>query len=304
MVIDGFPVKRTARLDSYRRKAGLWFVIPAFSFIFTFMVYPLLRSFYLSLTEYNFAYDAAPRFVGLRDYVKMCSDPYFVIALKNSLTFAAFFFSSVMVISFMLALLANKPLQASGFFRTAIFLPVVVPLALTGIIFQWILNDDYGLLNYLLVDVLHLPSLARNWLTDQTWAMCSIILISLWKYTGIAFVLYLVGLQAIPRYLYEAASIDGANTFRQLVHITLPQLRETFAVTAMWAILQSLKVFEQSFVMTGGGPGSATLVLYQYSWQNAFQYYDVGYASAIGYSLGLLIFLLFLINLRINRSRA
>ena len=304
MVIDGFPVKRTARLDSYRRKAGLWFVIPAFSFIFTFMVYPLLRSFYLSLTEYNFAYDAAPRFVGLRNYVKMCADPYFVIALKNSLTFAAFFFSSVMVISFMLALLANKPLQASGFFRTAIFLPVVVPLALTGIIFQWILNDDYGLLNYLLVDVLHLPSLARNWLTDQTWAMCSIILISLWKYTGIAFVLYLVGLQAIPRYLYEAASIDGANTFRALVHITLPQLRETFAVTAMWAILQSLKVFEQSFVMTGGGPGSATLVLYQYSWQNAFQYYDVGYASAIGYSLGLLIFLLFLINLRINRSRA
>lgn len=297
-------MKRTARLDSYRRKAGLWFVIPALSFIFTFMVYPLLRSFYLSLTEYNFAYDAAPRFVGLRNYVKMCSDPYFVIALKNSLTFAAFFFSSVMVISFMLALLANKPLQASGFFRTAIFLPVVVPLALTGIIFQWILNDDYGLLNYLLVDVLHLPSLARNWLTDQTWAMCSIILISLWKYTGIAFVLYLVGLQAIPRYLYEAASIDGANTFRALVHITLPQLRETFAVTAMWAILQSLKVFEQSFVMTGGGPGSATLVLYQYSWQNAFQYYDVGYASAIGYSLGLLIFLLFLINLRINRSRA
>lgn len=293
-----------ARLDSYRRKAGLWFVLPAFSFIFTFMVYPLLRSFYLSLTEYNFAYDAAPRFVGLRNYVKMCSDPYFVIALKNSLTFAAFFFSSVMVISFVLALLANKPLQASGFFRTAIFLPVVVPLALTGIIFQWILNDDYGLLNYLLVDVLHLPSLARNWLTDQTWAMCSIILISLWKYTGIAFVLYLVGLQAIPRYLYEAASIDGANTFRALVHITLPQLRETFAVTAMWAILQSLKVFEQSFVMTGGGPGFATLVLYQYSWQNAFQYYDVGYASAIGYSLGLLIFLLFLINLRINRSRA
>jgi len=268
------------------------------------MVYPLLRSFYLSLTEYNFAYDAAPRFVGLRNYVKMCADPYFVIALKNSLTFAAFFFSSVMVISFVLALLANKPLQASGFFRTAIFLPVVVPLALTGIIFQWILNDDYGLLNYLLVDVLHLPSLARNWLTDQTWAMCSIILISLWKYTGIAFVLYLVGLQAIPRYLYEAATIDGANTFHQLVHITLPQLRETFAVTAMWAILQSLKVFEQSFVMTGGGPGSATLVLYQYSWQNAFQYYDVGYASAIGYSLGLLIFLLFLINLRINRSRA
>lgn len=297
-------MKKTGRLDSYRRKAGVCFVLPAFSFIFVFMLYPLVRSFYLSLTDYNFVYDTEPRFIGWQNYVRMCSDPYFVIALKNSLTFAACFFSAVMILSFVLAFLGNKPLQAFGFCRTAVFLPVVVPLALTGIIFQWILNDDYGLLNVLLVDLLQLPALARNWLTDQTWAMISIILISLWKYTGIAFILFLIGLQAIPRYLYEAATIDGASGFRQLIHITIPQLRETFAVTAMWAILQSLKVFEQSFVMTGGGPGFATLVLYQYSWQNAFQYYDLGYASAIGYSLGLLIFLLFLINLRLNRSRA
>ena len=292
------------RLYSDRQKAGLWFVLPTVSFIFTFMVFPLAKSFYLSLTEYNFAYDNEPRFIGLGNYAKLCSDPYYAIALKNSLTFAVFFFTLVMLISFGLALLANKPLQAVGFFRTAIFLPVVVPLSLTGIIFQWILNDDYGLLNYLLAGVLHLPSFAHNWLTDETWAMVSIILISLWKYTGVAFILYLVGLQAIPRYLYEAAAIDGANEFHQLAYITIPQLRETFVVTAMWSILQALKVFEQSFVMTSGGPGCATLVLYQYSWQNAFQFYDLGYASAIAYSLGLLIFLLALINLRINRSKA
>lgn len=266
------------------------------------MIFPLVKSFYLSLTVYNFAYDSEPRFIGLGNYVKMCSDPYFVIALKNSLTFAVIFFTLVMLISFALALLANRSLQSVSFFRISIFLPVVVPLALTGIIFQWILNDDYGLLNYLLVSVLHLPSFAHHWLTDKNWAMYSIILISLWKYTGIAFVLYLIGLQAIPKHLYEAAAIDGANVFQQLIYITIPQLRETFVVTAMWSILHSLKVFEQSFVMTSGGPGCATLVLYQYLWQNAFQYYDLGYASAIGYSLGLLIFLLFLINLRINRS--
>jgi ABC-type sugar transport system permease subunit len=179
---------------------------------------------------------------------------------------------------------------------------VVVPLSLTGIIFQWILNDNYGLLNWFLADVLHGGGLAKNWLGDPQWAMVSIIMVSLWKNIGMLVVMFMAGLQTISNEIIEAACVDGANVLQRTFRIILPNLKESYVICGIWAIIQAVKVFEQPFIMTGGGPGTATLVLYQYTWINAFRYFEMGYASSIAYFMGVVILGLSALNMFINRS--
>jgi len=290
-------------LTSWKRQMpGYFFVSPGLLFMGVFMMYPLIYSLILSFTQYNFAYDTKPIFIGMGNYIKMWSDPYFIAALKNTAVFSLIFFPFVMVLALVIALMLEKGVKGSGVFRTSIFLPVVIPLSLTGIVFQWILNEQYGLFNFVLTDVFNLGFLARNWLGDDTWAMVSIAFVSIWKYVGMLVILFMAGLQAIPKDLYEAAEVDGATGFKKILYITLPNLRESYVVCGIWAIIQSVKVFEQPFIMTGGGPGTSTLVLYQYTWENAFKYYEMGYASAIAYVMGAIILLLSVLNLRLGKQ--
>ncbi|WP_313293647.1 carbohydrate ABC transporter permease [Faecalispora jeddahensis] len=266
------------------------------------MGYPLFRSLYLSFTQYNFSFDPQPILIGFNNYIKMFSDSYFMDALRNTFVFTIAFLPGVMIISLILAMMLDKGVRGSGFFRTCIFLPVVVPLSLTGIIFQWILNEQYGLLNWFLVDVLHQSAWAQNWLGDGNWAMVSIIVVSLWKNIGMLVILFMAGLQAISNDIMEAARVDGANAYQRIVHITLPNLKESYVICGIWAIIQAVKVFEQPFIMTQGGPGTATLVLYQYTWINAFKYFEMGYASSIAYFMGVVILLLSVFNMFLNRG--
>lgn len=295
-------VKQRSFLSDKRQQAGVLFLLPGFLFVFVFMIYPLFYSFFLSFTEYNFVFDDRPRFVGFGNYIKMFSDTYFIDSFRNTLFFMIVFLPSIMLFSFLIALLLDKQVLGTGFFRTSIFLPVIVPLSLTGIIFQWILNNDYGLLNHFLRNILGVPSLAKDWLTDSKWAMYSIIFVSVWKFMGVLVILFVAGLQGIPRELYEAGTIDGCTRFKSLLYITIPNLRETYVITGIWAVIQAVKVFEQAFIMTGGGPGTSTLVLYLYVWRSAFMNYDMGYASAIAYVMALIILIISLVNLRINRT--
>ena len=281
---------------------GYFFLLPGFLFIFVYMIYPLVNSFYLSFTNYNFAYDDKPVFNGFGNYIKMFSDSYFLDAFRNTMVFSLMFFPIIMVVALIFALMLDKGVKGSAFFRTSIFLPVVIPLSLTGIIFQWILNEQYGLLNFFLKDMLGLGFLAKNWLADGKWAMVSIVGVSLWKFMGMLVVLYMAGLQAIPREWYEAAEVDGATGLKKIFYITLPNLRESYVICGIWAIIQSVKVFEQPFIMTQGGPGTSTLVLYQYTWENAFKYFDMGYASSIAYFMGIIILLLSLLNLKLSKA--
>lgn len=296
-------IKKNSLKDAVKGQIpGYFFMMPGFLFIFVFMIYPLFRSLYLSFTQYNFAFDDKPIFVGLGNYVKMFSDTYFIEAFKNTLVYSLVFFPAMMILSLIVALLLDRGVRWTGFFRTSVFLPVVIPLSLTGIIFQWILNDQYGLLNFFFKDVLGMGFLAKNWLGDDFWAMGSIIFVSVWKYMGMLVILYMAGLQAIPKELYEAAEVDGSTGIQRIWHITLPNLRESYVVCGIWTIIQSVKVFEQPFIMTQGGPGTSTLVLYQYTWENAFKFLEMGYASAIAYVMGLIIIILSLLNLKLGKS--
>jgi ABC-type sugar transport system permease subunit len=144
---------------------------------------------------------------------------------------------------------------------------------------------------------------AKDWLGNGKWAMVSIIVVSLWKNIGLLVIMFMAGLQAISNDIIEASKVDGANVLQRIFYVILPNLRGTFIVCGLWAILQAIKVFEQPFVMTNGGPGTATLVLYQYTWINAFQYFDMGYASAIAYIMTILILVLIGINNYLNRNK-
>ena len=280
---------------------GYAFLLPGLLFVLVYMGYPLLRSFYLSFTNYNFAFDPEPVWTGMSNYVNLFQDAKFLASLKNTAIFSAAFFPSVLVLSLLIALLLDKAVRGSVFFRTFIFMPMIVPLSLTGIVFQWILNERYGLLNSLLYSI-GLGNWAINWLGDGTWAMVSIVIVSLWKNIGMLVIFFMGGLQAIPNDVIEASRMDGAGSIRRLFSIILPNLRETFVICGIWAIIQSVKVFEQPFIMTNGGPGTATLVLYQYTWINAFKHFEMGYASAIAYFIGAIIIVLSLFNMYLNRS--
>lgn len=291
---------------SYRKKsilAGLAFAAPGMIFAVLYMGYPLVRSFYLSFTQYNFAFDPKPVFVGLDNYIRMFSDAYFLDSLRNTAVFSLAFFPSLMVISLIIALLLDKGVRGSGIYRTCIFMAMVVPLSLTGIIFQWIFNNQYGLLNSVLSQIFGLDSWTHNWLEEGKWAMFSIIVVSLWKNMGMLVILFMAGLAGIPNDIVESAKIDGANGIQIIFRIILPNLKESYVICGLWAIIQSVKVFEQPFVMTNGGPGTATLVLYQYTWQNAFKYYEMGYASSIAYFMGIIILVLSAINMFLNREK-
>lgn len=289
-------------IGAKREIGGLLFLLPGFTFIFLFMLYPIVHSFILSFTTYNFAFDPNPSFIGLNNYTKVFSDRYFLVSLKNTVAYSFMFFPSIMIMSLAIAIMLNKELKGTGFFRTSIFLPVVVPISLSGIIFQWILNDNFGLLNFVLRDIFPFASLTQDWLSDPQWAMISIVGVSLWKYMGIEVILFLAGLQAIPKSLFEAAMIDGASPRQALWYITLPSLKETFIITGIWATIASVKVYELPFIMTQGGPGTSTLVLYQYMWNTAFVFYEMGYASSIGFIMGFIILTLSFINMRINKE--
>lgn len=291
---------------SHRRKsaiAGYSFAAPGMIFIILYMGYPLVRSFYLSFTQYNFAFDPKPQWIGLQNYVRMFSDSYFIDALRNTAVFSLVFFPSLMIISLIIALLLDKGVRGSGIYRTCIFMAMVVPLSLTGIIFQWIFNNQYGLLNSVLSQIFGLDSWTHNWLGEGKWAMFSIIIVSLWKNMGMLVILFMAGLAGIPNDIVESAKIDGANSLQITFRIILPNLKESYIICGLWAIIQSVKVFEQPFVMTNGGPGTATLVLYQYTWQNAFKYYEMGYASAIAYFIGAVILVLSAVNMFLNREK-
>jgi ABC-type sugar transport system permease subunit len=295
--------KKRKGLKDRKRFAGILFILPAFLFIFSFMLYPLVYSFYMSLHKYNFVYDKTPVFKGLQNYTKAFQDENFIAALKNTFTYGSIYFVAIMLISLGLALSLFHIKLFNSFFRTIIFLPIVVPVSLTALVFLWILQENYGLLNYLLRDEMGLASLALPWLNKDTTAMGSIIAVGLWATIGFETILFLGGLQSIPKDILEAAEVDGANGWKRIIYIILPNLRETYILTGIWAILHGLKVFVEPMVMTNGGPGNSTLVLYQEVYSTAFSTFDMGYASAMAYILGVITLVFALLNFWINRSK-
>jgi ABC-type sugar transport system permease subunit len=180
-------------------------------------------------------------------------------------------------------------------------MPVTVGLSLVAVIFLWIMHPDFGFINYFLRNVIKLPALAQDWLGGPL-ALDSIIWINVWKFAGMTTIFFLAGLQAIPNSCVEAAKVDGAGSWQLLIKILIPNLKDSFLMVVIWALIYGIKLFELPFVMTKGGPANRTMVLYLYCWDNAFKFYEMGYASAIAYVTGLTIFGISLIYILLLKS--
>lgn len=285
-----------------RRLRVYLFLLPAVLFMFIFLIFPLATSFYLSFTKYNYAYSDHPKFIALGNYLHLLQDANFVVALRNTMYYFSIFFPGLISLSLSIAILLNQKIRGTTFFTPALLLPTVVPLTLAGVAFIWILSENFGIANHILKNVLGMPFLTHSWLVERETAMISLAVVGLWKYTGFAMILFLAGLQAIPETLYDAAKMDGANSVQIFSRITLPNLKESFILVGIWGIIQSVKVFEQAFVMTKGGPGRTTLILYLYAWKTAFRFFEMGYAASIAYIIGIIILVLAFVNFALLKT--
>jgi len=270
--------------------AGVWFVAPALALIVVFFFLPLAASLFLSFTDFDiYALGRLDRlrFIGLQNYRRLLNDPMFWAALRNTLYFVIVGGPLSVLVSLGAALLVNHRLvRFQGLFRTLLFLPVVTTLVAVAVVWRYLYHPRYGFLNYLL----GLAGLSPiDWLGDPEWAMPAIILMAVWKNFGFNMVVFIAGLQSVPRRLYEAAEIDGADGWRQFRYITLPMLAPTFLFVTVITLIGYFQLFAEPYVMTQGGPADSTLSVALMMFQEGFRWWNLGYAAAVAFVLFLII---------------
>jgi multiple sugar transport system permease protein len=275
------------------------FQTPGLILFAVFTVYAVYLSFFLSFHEWNILEPAKP-FVGLDNYREVARDERFLGAIGHTGYFTGATVPLTMGIGLLLAMLLNTQIRALGLFRMLYYLPVITPLVVASIIWKWVYNADYGLMNYYLLQagVIDEPLF---WLSSKTLAMPAVILMNTWKGVGFSMIVYLAGLQAIPQELYEAAEVDGAGSFARFRRITLPLLAPTTFFLLIINVIGAMKAFTQIFVMTSGGPpgpGGATTTIVYYIYTQAFRFFRMGYASALAYALFGMLFVFSFLQFR------
>lgn len=261
-----------------------------------FVMGPILASLGLAFARWDLL--SPPEWVGLANFRQLLADPEFWRALRHTLGFLLGYIPLVMSAGLLVALALNARIPGQGLFRAVYFLPVVTAWVAVALVWKWLLNPGYGLVNHLL-GLLGVQGPA--WLFDPGWAMPAVILTSVWKDTGFVMAILLAGLQNIPREHYEAARIDGAGSWALFRHITLPLLAPALYFALTISLINSFQVFDQVYVMTGGGPAGATTVLVERIVKNAFSYSQMGYAAAMSWFLFGLIFLTSWLLTRLER---
>jgi len=288
---------------------GLLFISPWILGFLAFNLYPLIASIWFSLCDYSVL--SEPVFLGAQNYVDLWNDPVFWKALRNTVIFAAVAIPLSTFLSIGLAVLLNQPIAGQGIYRTIFFLPCLVPAISLAILWQWMLNGPMGLVNNLIRPFLNIINAvvgshlqAPDWLNDPNFALGGLILTGLWG-TGQAVVIYLAGLQEVPAELYEAAELDGTNAWQRFLHITLPMLSPVIFFNVLMSIIGALQTFAVPYILTGGGdgPGRSLLFLATYIYQNAFDYWNMGYASALALCLFVLIIGLSLVTVHYGEKK-
>lgn len=270
------------------------FIIPAAIVVSTFVLYPALKAIYLSFTNFNMISEAG--FVGFANYINVWRDPFFWAALKNTLLYVLIVVPVLVIAPIFLAALVNKQIPGIALFRAAIYLPVITSLVISGLIWKWV-YEEKGILNFFLIAT-GITDTPVAFLTDPANALFSVMAVTIWSGMGYYMVIYLAGLQSIPRHLYEVAEVEGVSKFKQMLYITIPLLRPSIAVVTVMSSIAAMKVFEEVYIMTQGGPMDSTKTLVYAIYESAFTEFEMGYASAIGVILFLLTLIFSLINLK------
>jgi multiple sugar transport system permease protein len=290
---------RRRGLTHRRGSVGFLFVLPAVLFTLILFIFPLLMTIWMSLHDWPLL--GQPTFLGADNYATLVQDKQFWTSLWFTTYYTLWVTPAIFLLAFALALLVNLPLRGVGFYRTAYFLPVVIGLGTSSLLWVWLLNDRVGIVNRLLMDVAIIQK-PLVWLADKNLAFFAIIVSIVWKTVGFSMILLLSGMQAIPDELYHAAMVDGASYWGRLVHITLPLLRRTFALALVISVIGSYLAFDQFYIMTRGGPQNSTITTVYWIFNNSFTYYKMGYGAALSVVLLLILTVLSVAQLRILRD--
>ena len=290
---------RRSTLNRRRNLAGFLFVLPAVLFTLAMFIFPLLMTLWMSLHDWPLLGQAT--FLGIQNYVDMARDGQFWSSLWFTTLYTLLVTPPIFLLAFALALLVNVALRGIGVFRTIYFIPVVIGLGTSSLLWVWLLNDRVGIINGLLLD-LGLIERPIIWFVDRNLALFAIIVSIVWKTVGFSMILLLAGMQAIPDELYQAAMVDGASYRQRLTHIMLPLLRSTFALALVLSVIGSYLAFDQFYIMTRGGPQNQTITAVYWIFNNSFTYYKLGYGAALSIVLLVILGVLSIIQLRVLRD--
>jgi multiple sugar transport system permease protein len=292
--------RRRSRLARRNTLIGWSFILPNFLGFALLTLVPIVVLFYMSMTNWN-VFGTAD-WVGLANFQRLIGDGSFRIAVLNTLYYSALHIPLTFAVSLGLALLLNNKLRGVAFFRTAAFFPYITSIVAIAIVWNLLFSPDYGPIN----EILRFVGFEEppGWLTSSEWAMPAVVIVSTWRDMGYYMILFLAGLQTVPRELHEAARVDGANTIQRFFNVTLPCLRPTtFFVTVMLTI-NSFKIFDLILVMTEGGPGQSTLVLSQFIYTKGFEESQFGYASAASVALFFMCIIVTVAQFLVNKKRS
>ena len=293
-------------VNKYNRKRfrmGLWFTAPAVIVLLTVLAYPIIASFVLSFQRIRFAGQGLTyQFNGLNNYAELLRNQLFRASLFRSVYFTFIEVFAVLILALLVALMLNHPLGRHAFFRVVLLVPWALAPVANAVLWKWIYNANYGVLNTVL---LGLGVVDKNvvWLGSPWLALNMILLADIWKSVPFISLLLLAGLQNIPPFLYKAARLDGANTWQQFVHITLPGIKTSLVISIVLQSIWALKVFDLIYVLTHGSPADSTVLLNYLSWRETFSNLDIGYGAAIANVLFVLMFLLAIAYIRALRPR-
>jgi ABC-type sugar transport system permease subunit len=289
------PARKRVRLDVSAKQAlfGYAILLPTLAIIVIFRFLPMLQAFYISLHEYDLI--RPPRFIGFENFVDLLQDPLFLNSARVSILYVVFSCAPVWVLSLALAVLFNREIRAKNLFRSAAFMPVVMPAVVNAVVWTFMYHQD-GVVNTILgwFSLDPIP-----WLRSSRWALWAIIIIGIWRATPYYMVIFLAGLQAIPHEYYEAAQIDGASPWGQFRHITLPLLKPTTLLVMVMSVIVAMKVFAVPLIMTGGGPADSTRVLPLFIYQTAFEFFKMGRAAAMSVFLFAAVMVFTLLQIRL-----
>lgn len=258
---------------------------------------PMISSIFISFTEWDIL--TPPKWVGLQNYIEIFNDPLFYKSLKVTLTYTLFSVPINVILSLLVALLLNNNVKNIKLFRTIYYLPAVVSGVVVSLLWGWMFNPEFGLLNNILIKF---GIQGPQWIYDEKWVIPSLVIMSIWGIGG-GIIIYLSGLQSIPKDLYEAAKIDGANFWQNLIHITIPSMSPILLFTTLTSIIGSLQTFTQAYVMTDGGPNHSSLFYAFYVYKHAFTWRKMGKACALAWILFLVILCISLLVLKVSSSK-
>ncbi|MDE2858730.1 MAG: sugar ABC transporter permease [Chloroflexota bacterium] len=273
--------------EQRRKLTGLLFVTPTVAFVTVFFIIPLIMTIYMSFHDWPLFGERA--FIGLANYEELGKDRQYLKSLDFTFRYTALVTPPIFILGFILASLVRHNIRYIGIFRTIFFLPVVIGLGVSSLLWVWMLDDRIGVFNKILLDF-HLVPKAQLFLGRPNTAMNVIILSVVWKTVGFTMILLLAGLQAIPDELYESAEVDGAGYFRKLFYITLPLMRRFIALALILSVIGSILSFDQFYIMTRGGPRNSTISIVFWIFNNSFTYFKMGYGAAMSIVLlGILV---------------